>query len=79
MSSYARDYVDSVAVTDIPLPWKHPFGTVVGYEYPADRPRVVDLVLSDGLRTAETRTAVYRQRKDDTWDIARFVSRKDAK
>lgn len=61
-------------VTEIGLPWKHPFGTVVAVEYPADRPMVVDLVLSSGNRTAETRTALYTQKPNGLWDLARFVT-----
>lgn len=60
-------------VTEIPTPWNHPFGVVVGVEYPADRPLVVDLVLADGLRTVETRTALYAQVPTGTWDLARFI------
>ena len=60
-------------VTEIPTPWAHPFGVVVGVEYPADRPLVVDLVLADGLRTVETRTALYAQVPTGTWDLARFI------
>jgi hypothetical protein len=60
-------------VTEIPTPWTHPFGTVVGVEYPADRPMVVDLVLADGLRTVETRTALYAQLGTGTWDLARHI------
>jgi hypothetical protein len=63
-----------VLVTDIPFPWKRPHGeTVTGHEFPEDRPMVVDLVFASGLRTAETRTAMYLQRPDGVWDLARFV------
>ena len=62
-----------MAVTDIPVPWQHPHGTVAGHEFPADRPNVVDLVFSNGLKTAETRGAMYAQKKDGSWDLARFA------
>ena len=63
-----------VLVTEIPTPWLHPFGKVTGVEYPADRPNVVDLVLSTGHRTTETRTARYLRGRDGVWDLARFVA-----
>jgi len=63
-----------VLVTNIPLPWQHPHGeTVIGHEFPEDRPLVVDLVFASGLKTVETRTAMYKQRRDGVWDLARFV------
>lgn len=65
--------VPELNVTEIPLPWKHPFGLVVGYEYPADRPNVVDVVFDSGLKAAETKTSMYAQRQNGVWDIARFV------
>ena len=58
-------------VNDIPLPFKHPFGTVVDREYPADRPLVVDLVLADGTKTAETKTADYALTPSEVWDLSR--------
>ena len=60
-------------VTEIPMPWTHKWGTVVGIEHPQDRPNVVDLVFSNGLKTAETKTATYAQKPNGSWEIARFV------
>jgi hypothetical protein len=71
---YAREHAAPVLITDIPLPWKHPMGTVVAVEYPEDRPLVVDLVLQSGHRTAETCTATYRQGHAGVWDLARFLA-----
>lgn len=56
-------------VEDLPLPWQHPMGEVVAVEYPKDRPKVVDLVFADGLRTAETRHASYTLGADGVWDL----------
>ena len=39
----------------------------------ADRPLVVELVRASGLRTAETRTALYSRDDNGVWDLARFV------
>jgi hypothetical protein len=64
-------------VTDIPRPWIHPWGTVVGVEYPEDRPLVVDLVFDSGQKTAETRTAIYAQAEGGWWDLARLVTGPD--
>lgn len=66
-----------MTVTDIPMPWVHKMGVVVDVEYPEDRPLVVDLVFSSGLKTAESKGSVYAQRRNGEWDIARFVSKKD--
>jgi hypothetical protein len=55
-------------VTEIPVPWKITKDlTVVAYEHPADRPNVVDLVLADGYRIAESRSATYFQADDEIW------------
>ena len=69
----ANPAANEMNVTDIPRPWAHKWDVVVDVEYPADRPNVVDLVFADGLKTAETKTSVYAQRKSGEWDIARFV------
>ena len=61
---------ETTLVTEIALPWRHPFGLVTAVEYPADRPRVVDLVLANGNRTAETRTARYALGAGGVWDLA---------
>lgn len=60
-------------VEALPLPWRHTMGDVVAVEYPADRPRVVDLVLSNGYRTAETRGALYALGRNGVWDYPRHV------
>lgn len=60
-------------VTEIPVPFLSFAGVVTAVEYPADRPLVVDLVLAGNLRTAETRTALYAQRHDGVWDLARHI------
>jgi hypothetical protein len=65
---------ETTLVTEIALPWRHPFGLVVAVEYPADRPRVVDLVLANGNRTAETRTARYALGAGGVWDLARLAA-----
>ena len=66
-------------VTEIALPWIHPYGLVVALEYPEDRPEVVDLRFTDGLRTAETRTALYLRGAGGVWDLARFVAAPEPK
>jgi hypothetical protein len=54
------DKIGAVKVQDIPLPWKHKTGlTVIRIEYPPDRPRVVDVVFSDGTKYAETKDSRY--------------------
>jgi hypothetical protein len=59
-------------VQQIPLPWKFfDERTVVALEYPPDRPLVVDLVFSDGIKMAESKIAMY----DDTrgyWTSVQF-------
>jgi hypothetical protein len=59
-------------VEQIPLPWKYfDERVVVRLEYPPDRPLVVDLVFSDGIKTAETKNTIY----DDTrgyWTSVRY-------
>lgn len=56
-------------VEELHVPWQHPWGLVVRYEEPADRPNVIDLVFASGNRTAETRGARYRW-DGDCWDLA---------
>lgn len=61
-------------VTDIPLPWEHEWGTVVGIEYPAGPPRVVSLVFGGtDLKGTETRTAIYARQPDGRWQFARLA------
>lgn len=59
------------SVEDLELPWRHEWGTVVGIEYPPNRPLVVDLVFSTGNRTAETRGSRYAWSVDEQlWTYA---------
>jgi hypothetical protein len=64
----AADAMGAIPVEDIPLPWRHHWGTVIRLEFPADRPNVVDVVFSDETKFAETKGARYMKRIDDVWD-----------
>lgn len=58
-------------VTEIPLPWAHPWGVVVRLEYPEDRPKVVDLVFANGWKTTETKGTRYSlDEEHGYWDLA---------
>lgn len=63
-----RESIGEVPVEEIPMPWKHQWGTVVAIEYPEDRPLVVDVVFRDGLKFAETKGAKYTMGPDGVWD-----------